>query len=187
VPIRGNANTRLAKVRDGEVDAVVLAYAGLARLGMTGLVSEIFEPDDMVPAPGQGALAVECRTEDAELCALLAAVDDPATRAAVTAERSLLAALEAGCSAPVGAYAIHVPGPAGRLRLHGVVLGVPLASQRPGELDAAAGDGTMVVRECDEAPAADAALFGRELAARMLALGAADLIGARTDRDDAHD
>src|SRR6516165_9322275 len=67
VPIRGNANTRLAKVRDGELDAVVLAYAGLARIGHTDLVSEIFEPEDMVPAPGQGALAVECRADDAEL------------------------------------------------------------------------------------------------------------------------
>jgi len=77
VPIRGNANTRLAKVRDGELDAVVLAYAGLARIGQTELVSEIFEPDDMVPAPGQGALAVECRTDDAELIGLLSAIDHP--------------------------------------------------------------------------------------------------------------
>jgi len=110
VPIRGNANTRLAKVRDGELDAVVLAYAGLARIGSTDLVSEIFEPDAMVPAPGQGALAAECRADDAELTALLATIDHPATRAAVTAERSLLAALEAGCSAPVGAYAVSQAG-----------------------------------------------------------------------------
>ena len=120
VPIRGNANTRLAKVRDGELDAVVLAYAGLARIGHTDLVSEIFEPDDMVPAPGQGALAVECRADDDELAALLATIDHPATRAAVTAERSLLAALEAGCSAPVGAYAVgqagHRPAAPGRRR-----------------------------------------------------------------------
>ena len=81
VPIRGNANTRLGKVRDGELDAVVLAYAGLARIGQTDLVSEIFEPDDMVPAPGQGALAVECRADDAELIGLLAAIDHAATRA----------------------------------------------------------------------------------------------------------
>ena len=78
VPIRGNANTRLGKVRDGELDAVVLAYAGLARIGQTDLVSEIFEPDDMVPAPGQGALAVECRADDAELVGLLAAIDHAA-------------------------------------------------------------------------------------------------------------
>src|ERR1700721_1187659 len=121
VPIRGNANTRLAKVRDGELDAVVLAYAGLARIGHTDVVSEIFEPDDMVPAPGQGALAVECRPDDAELVGLLAAIDHEATRTAVTAERSLLTALEAGCSAPVGAYATGYAG-TGRLRLEAVVL-----------------------------------------------------------------
>jgi hydroxymethylbilane synthase len=187
VPIRGNANTRLGKVRDGELDAVVLAYAGLARIGQTDLVSEIFEPDDMVPAPGQGALAVECRADDAELVGLLAAIDHAATRAAVTAERSLLAALEAGCSAPVGAYAIGQPG-TGRLRLHAVVLGTRSRTPQPGALDAGAANGTIVIRESGEADAGDAARLGRELAARMLALGAADLMRADdTDGDDAHD
>jgi hydroxymethylbilane synthase len=183
VPIRGNANTRLAKVRDGELDAVVLAYAGLARIGQTDLVSEIFEPDDMVPAPGQGALAVECRSADPGLAELLATVDHPPTRAAVTAERSLLAALEAGCSAPVGAYAVgHASGD--RLVLHGVVLGVPAAIPRSAELDATTPRRTMAVRERGEADAADAARLGRDLAARMLALGAADLMRAE---EDAHD
>jgi hydroxymethylbilane synthase len=186
VPIRGNANTRLAKVRDGELDAVVLAYAGLARIGHTDLVSEIFDPDDMVPAPGQGALAVECRADDAALAALLAAVDHPAARAAVTAERSLLAALEAGCSAPVGAYAVGLAG-TDRLHLDGVVLGVRPAPGQPGVLDGSAASGTMMVRERGEASAADAAQLGRELAARMLALGAADLMRAENDGDDGHD
>jgi hydroxymethylbilane synthase len=187
VPIRGNANTRLAKVRDGELDAVVLAYAGLARIGRTDLVSEIFEPDDMVPAPGQGALAVESRTDDAELVGLLASIDHAATRAAVTAERSLLTALEAGCSAPVGAYATGQAG-TGRLRLHAVVLGTRPATPQPGALDAGAADGTIVIRESGEADAGDAARLGRELAARMLALGAADLMRADdTDGDGAHD
>ena len=184
VPIRGNANTRLAKVRDGEVDAVVLAYAGLARLGRAELVSEIFEPDDMVPAPGQGALAVECREEDTELAALLATIDHAPSRTAVTAERSLLAALEAGCSAPIGAYAVQWPA---LLRLQGIVLGIPGASRGGGGPDATAGGGTIVVRERGEGEAADAARIGRELAAWMLARGAADLIGAKSDRDDAHD
>jgi hydroxymethylbilane synthase len=170
VPIRGNADTRLAKIRDGGLDAVVLAYAGLARIGRTDLVSEIFEPDEIVPAPGQGALAVECRAEDTELAALLATIDHAATRAAVTAERSLLAALEAGCSAPVGAYAVAGQGAQDRLVLQGVVLGE-----------------TGSVRECGEAAMADAARLGRELAVRMLALGAADLMGAKTDKGDAHD
>jgi hydroxymethylbilane synthase len=167
VPIRGNAGTRLAKVRDGELDAVVLAYAGLARIGHTDLASEIFEPDSMVPSPGQGALAVECRAEDAELTGLLATIDHQQSRAAVTAERGLLAALEAGCSAPVGAYAAFS---GTRLRLDAVVLGEK-----------------MIVREHGEADATDAARLGRELAARMLALGAADLVGGNTDRNDAHD
>jgi hydroxymethylbilane synthase len=170
VPIRGNANTRLAKVRDGELDAVVLAYAGLARIGHTDLVSEIFEPDDMVPAPGQGALAVECRADNTDLAELLARVDHAPTRAAVAAERSLLAALEAGCSAPVGAYA--VASGVDQLHLEGIVLGGPGGTFQ----------GRMVIRERGEANAADAAGLGRELAARMLALGAAGLMrGENTD------
>jgi hydroxymethylbilane synthase len=184
VPIRGNANTRLAKVTDGELDAVVLAYAGLARLGLTELVSEIFEPDEMVPAPGQGALAVECRTEDTEIAALLATIDHAPSRAAVTAERSLLAALEAGCSAPIGAYAVQWPA---LLRLQGIVLGVPAASRDGGGPHAAASGGMLVVHERGESVLGDPVLLGRELAARMLALGAADLINAKIDRDDAHD
>ena len=187
VPIRGNANTRLAKVHDGEVDAVVLAYAGLARIGHADLVSEVFEPDDMVPAPGQGALAVECRTGDAALAALLAAVDHPATRSAVTAERSLLAALEAGCSAPVGAYACRLAG-TNTLHLEGVVLGAPGASLPPGTVDSGAAAGRMVIRERGEGDAVDAARLGRDLAARMLALGAAGLMRAETSNgNDAHD
>jgi hydroxymethylbilane synthase len=186
VPIRGNANTRLAKVREGELDAIVLAYAGLARIGHTDLVSEIFEPDDMVPAPGQGALAVECRTDNTEVAELLASVDHAPTRAAVTAERSLLAALEAGCSAPVGAYAIQTG--ISRLHLEGVILGVPAASFQPAVLDSAAASGRMVIRERGEADAADATRLGRELAARMLALGAADLMRAeKSNGNDAHD
>jgi hydroxymethylbilane synthase len=195
VPIRGNANSRLARVRDGEVDALVLAYAGLARIGCTHLVSEIFEPESLLPAPGQGALAVECRAGDAALIELLAAVDDDATRAAVSAERSLLAALEAGCSAPVGAFASDAG--RGRLRLDGVVLG---------ELDVSASSEMMVVREHGEAEAADSVRLGFDLAARMLSSGAARLMGApgsvpagaiaastvppdtaTTNRDDTHD
>jgi hydroxymethylbilane synthase len=184
VPIRGNANTRLGKVRDGELDAVVLAYAGLARIGFTDLVTEIFEPDAMLPAPGQGALAVECRSDDAELVALLGLADDAPTRAAVTGERNLLAGLEAGCSAPVGAYATGTD----TLHLHGLVIGITDESgASAGELDETAGSARMVVRERAEGPATRAAELGRDLAARMLARGAARLIGATTNRDDAHD
>jgi hydroxymethylbilane synthase len=185
VPIRGNANTRLGRVHDGELDAVVLAYAGLARIGFTDLISEIFEPDDMVPAPGQGALAVECRTSDTELIGLLSSVDHAPTRTAVTAERSLLAALEAGCSAPVGAYAAGMD----PLRILGVVLGrePDEAVHDADRLDESAGSARMVIRERAEGPAAGAAALGRDLAAAMLARGAARLIGATTNKDDAHD
>jgi hydroxymethylbilane synthase len=177
VPIRGNANTRLAKVRDGELDAVVLAWAGLARIGFTELITEVFETDDMLPAPGQGALAVECRAGDSGLIELLGAVDHPPTRVAVTAERSLLAALVAGCCAPVGGYATvsgATPAGASRVRLAGVVLGMPHA----GGVDVSAGSEMMVMREHGEADAADPTGLGRDLARRMLARGAARLVGA---------
>ena len=106
VPIRGNVDTRIGKVTSGELDAVVVAAAGLRRLGRVDEASELLDPLQMLPAPAQGALAVECRAGDPELAALLAQVlDDEYTRAAVIAERAVLAALEAGCSAPVGALA----------------------------------------------------------------------------------
>lgn len=108
--LRGNVPTRIATVTDGELDAVVLAGAGIRRLGLTDAVTQWLEPTDMVCAPGQGALAVECRADDAAVRAHLEPLDDPATRAAVTAERAVLGALEAGCSAPVGAFATVADG-----------------------------------------------------------------------------
>jgi hydroxymethylbilane synthase len=104
-PLRGNLDTRLNRVSSSDLDAIVVARAGLARLGRLDDVTETLEPVQMLPAPAQGALAVECRAGDARLVALLAELDDADTRAAVTAERALLAELEAGCSAPVGAIA----------------------------------------------------------------------------------
>jgi hydroxymethylbilane synthase len=135
----------------------VLAYAGLARIGHVGAVTQVFEPDEMLPAPGQGALAVECREDDLELAALLRAVTDEASAAAVTAERSLLEALEAGCSAPIGAYAAG----AGQLRMQAAVIS-------PG--------GSRVLRAHGGAPAAGAWQLGRDLAAELLRSGASDLI-----------
>jgi hydroxymethylbilane synthase len=106
VAIRGNVDTRIGKVRSGELDGVVVAAAGLHRLGRIAEATELLDPLQMLPAPAQGALAVECRAADLELArALAAALDDESTRAAVTAERAVLAGLEAGCSAPVGALA----------------------------------------------------------------------------------
>ncbi len=104
VPIRGNVETRLRRVGD-DLDAVVLACAGLARLGLRGHITQTLPTDVLLPAAGQGALAVECRSDRPDLVTALGALDDPDTRAAVEAERALLATLEAGCTAPIGAFA----------------------------------------------------------------------------------
>jgi hydroxymethylbilane synthase len=104
-PLRGNLDTRLNRVSSGDLDGIVVARAGLARIGRLGDITETLEPVQMLPAPAQGALAVECRTGDTWLAELLAELDDADSREAVTAERALLAELEAGCSAPVGAIA----------------------------------------------------------------------------------
>ncbi|MEV0787469.1 hydroxymethylbilane synthase [Streptomyces sp. NPDC050423] len=170
VPIRGNVDTRIGFVRSGELDAVVLAAAGLSRLGRTGEVTDFLSVDTVLPAPGQGALAIECAASSADLAAALAELDDPYTRAAVTAERALLAALEAGCSAPVGALAdLLADGQAvNELRLRGVV---------------GSTDGSSLVQLSTTGPVPtshdDAAALGRELAAEMLAKGAAGLMGER--------
>ena len=103
--VRGNVDTRLRRVAEGAYDAVVLARAGLARLNRLDAVTEVFDPLQMTPAPGQGALAIECRADDAATLSMLEPLDHSDTRAAVTAERALLSALEAGCTAPVGALA----------------------------------------------------------------------------------
>jgi hydroxymethylbilane synthase len=157
VPIRGNAGTRLRQVTDGELDGVVLAAAGLARIGQQNAISQVFEPDEMLPAPGQGALAVECRDDDPELAGLLAAVNDEASMAAAVAERSLLEALAAGCSAPVGGYAAGT----GQLLMRAAVLSP---------------DGTRALRAHGSAPAADARRLGQDLAAELLRRGASDFI-----------
>jgi hydroxymethylbilane synthase len=105
VEIRGNVDTRLRKLDAGEYDAIVLAAAGLERLGLLGRATQIFSVQQMVPSPGQGALAVQVRADANEAAAFVAAIDDPATHAAVTAERAFLARLGAGCRLPVGAFA----------------------------------------------------------------------------------
>ena len=171
VPIRGNAGTRLRQVTGGELDGVVLAAAGLARIGQQNAITQIFEPDEMLPAPGQGALAVECRDDDPELAGLLAAVNDEASMAAAVAERSLLEALAAGCSAPVGGYAV-VPSAGGS---GGVV---PPGQHRQLLMRAAvlSPDGTRALRAHGSAPAADARRLGQDLAAELLRRGASDFI-----------
>ncbi|MFF8271344.1 hydroxymethylbilane synthase [Streptomyces sp. NPDC016562] len=171
VPIRGNVDTRIGYVRDGELDAVVLAAAGLNRIGRGDEATDLLSVDSVLPAPGQGALAVECLASDTDLIAALGALDDPDTRAAVTAERSLLAALEAGCSAPVGAFAdlLDDGQTVNEMRLRGVV----------GTLD-----GTTLVQLSTTGPVPqsydEAMALGRELADEMLAKGAAGLMGERS-------
>ena len=165
VPIRGNVDTRIGKVRSGEVDAVVLARAGLARLDRLADATEVLDPLTMLPAPAQGALAIECRDDDQEVLALLAALEHPDSRTAVAAERALLAHLEGGCTAPVGALALVSEGDDGpELYLRGLVAAV---------------DGTDAVRLSATGPTSDAAGVGRRLAAELLDHGAADLMGVR--------
>ncbi|WP_308104437.1 hydroxymethylbilane synthase [Actinocorallia sp. API 0066] len=159
VAIRGNADTRLGKIASGELDAVVLAHAGLVRIGRTAEIGEVFGPDAMLPAPGQGALALECRADDARLLNILRVLDDPATRAAVTAERTVLAVLEAGCSAPVGAYARLEDGQ--ELSLTAAVVSV---------------DGTRQIRLTASGHPERAEELGRDLAARLFAEGADKLM-----------
>ncbi|MFG2500221.1 hydroxymethylbilane synthase [Streptomyces sp. NPDC048441] len=170
VPIRGNIDTRIGFVHKGELDAVVLAAAGLHRVGRIDEVTDFLSADTVLPAPGQGALAIECAASNASLIAALAELDDPYTRVAVTAERSLLAALEAGCSAPVGALAdLLADGQIVKeMRLRGVV---------------GATDGSTLVQLSTTGPVPEthdqALALGRELAAEMLAKGAAGLMGER--------
>jgi hydroxymethylbilane synthase len=131
----------------------VLGHAGLARIGRLDLVSQVFEPDEMLPAPGQGALAVECKHGDKDLAGWLGEIDDAASRAATTAERALLAALEAGCSAPVGGYASGTDS----LRLDAIVLSA---------------DGGMALRASAVGRAAEAERLGRAVADDLLERGA---------------
>lgn len=160
--IRGNVDTRIGKVTSGEYDAVVLARAGLLRLGRDSEATEVLDPLQMLPAPGQGALAVECRSADTELVAALATLDDPTTRAAVTAERAVLATLEAGCSAPLGALAEVAEGEDGdELWIRAVVL---------------SHDGALSIRRSSTGRPDDATASGHALASEMLAEGAADLM-----------
>src|SRR6185295_10646882 len=105
LPLRGNVDTRVRKVLNGEFDAIILAQAGVTRLGLQAHITETLPLNVMLPAPGQGALAVQCRADDSETLKYLAAIHDPITAAAVSAERAFLAALGGGCSLPVGAFA----------------------------------------------------------------------------------
>lgn len=158
--LRGNVDTRIRKAMNGEYDAIVLAAAGVLRLGLGEHIAEYLPFDVMLPAPGQGALAVQCRADDSAALELLAAIDDPDCRAAVTAERAFLNALGGGCSAPVAAYAqstIH--NPQSRIQMTGLV---------------ASPDGRRAVRVSGEGN--DPLALGAELAQQALAQGAGELL-----------
>jgi hydroxymethylbilane synthase len=164
VPIRGNVGTRLRKLADGEVDALVLATAGLSRLGLLDAGATPIAPSLLLPAPAQGVLAVECRTDDPVTAAQLKIIDHAPTRAAAIAERAFLAALGAGCSAPVGALAelMAEAGAEPAVRLCGLI---------------AAPDGSSVIRARATGAVGDGGAVGRWLAYRLLRDGGAALLG----------
>ncbi len=152
--LRGNVDTRLRKLASGEYDAIVVAKVGLDRLGRADAITEVLSPEVMLPAVGQGALAVETRAAERDLAALLEPLDDPATRAAVTSERALLAELEGGCQVPVGAW--------GRIEDGRLVLDACVASS----------DGADFLRDRVEGPPQRPEALGRELARKLIGAGA---------------
>ncbi len=159
--LRGNVETRLRKLDDGEHDAILLAHAGLARLGYEDRIAQVIPPSELLPAPGQGALGIECRTDDAKTLSALAALNHATTRAAVTAERSALARLEGGCLAALGAWARVEDD---QLRLEVVVLSE---------------DGAQRLDQSGVGQMDNAEQLGISVADQLLAQGAAELLVRR--------
>lgn len=162
--LRGNLDTRLRKLDDGEHDAILLAEAGLTRLGWTDRLAGRIPPEEMLPAPGQGALGIECRSDDVTTQVVLASLDNQATHAAVAAERAALARLEGGCLAALGAWARWE---GDRLRLSVVVLSDDGVSRLDGE----------AIESCSDV--AGAVAVGQTVADDLLARGAAALLRSR--------
>ncbi len=158
VDLRGNLDTRLAKLDRGEMDAIVLAVAGLVRLGWSERITEILEPIACLPAVGQGALAIEARSDDEEVLNLLAVLNDRKTQVAVSAERAFLAVLGGGCQVPVGVHAV--------VNGHKVTLEAAIASL----------DGQRMVRGKETSEEAEAEALGRDLARSLLAAGGDDIL-----------
>ena len=159
VDLRGNLDTRLAKLDRGEVDAIVLAVAGLVRLGWSERVTEILSPEACLPAVGQGALAIEAREDDAETLTMLSVLNDEKTRMAVTAERAFLGVMGGGCQVPVGVHAVMVDDET--VKLKAIIASL---------------DGKTTVEGCEEGPAAQAAVIGEKLADRLLLEGGAVIL-----------
>ena len=158
VPLRGNVETRVSKVTSGEIDAVVVACAGLNRLGLKDKISVVFEPEQFIPSPGQGALSVQVRAEDTELIELVCQLDDEPTRIATQAERHILAVMHGGCSIPLGAYAKIT---------NGII-----------ELDAmiADTDGKNLIKGSRSAPVAQSKICAQKLAEELLGAGGKDIL-----------
>ena len=157
-PLRGNVDTRLRRLDSGDFDAVVLACAGLKRLGLDGRISERLSPDRMLPASAQGVIGLECQSDRHDLRSLLARLDHPPTRQTTLAERTVSRVLEATCQSPVASFA--------GLRDNVITLTALVASA----------DGATVLRRQVEGPAEDAELLGSEVARQLLELGAAALL-----------
>lgn len=151
--LRGNVDTRLRKLDEGQYDAIILASAGLNRLGKSDRITSFIDPTQMLPAIGQGALGIELRVNDAELLEGISFLNHPATATAVTAERAFLLRLEGGCQVPIGAYGTTE---GDTVTLTGLIASV---------------DGKEILKEQATAPAADAARMGTELAEKLLAMG----------------
>lgn len=156
--LRGNVDTRLRKALDGQYDAIILAGAGLTRLGLESHVTQWLPLDVMLPAPGQGALAVQCRADDEETLSLLSALEDVPTRAAVTAERQFLLGLGGGCAVPVAAYAA-VSGQQSTISLSGLVASL---------------DGTKLIKVAGEG--AESVELGNQLAQDAISQGANEIL-----------
>lgn len=156
--LRGNVNSRLAKLDDGRYDAIILAAAGLKRLGMEHRISSAMAPEVSLPAVGQGAVGIECRTDDQETLALLAPLNDPDTWTRVSAERAMNNRLEGGCQVPIAGYSELV---GDQITLRGLV-GEP--------------DGSQMVRDEVSGPRDNAVALGRQLADQLLASGAKDIL-----------
>lgn len=156
--LRGNVDTRLRKLDEGEYDAIILAAAGLQRLGLAGRITQFLPHELCLPAVGQGALAIETRANDARVQRLITCLEDPATRRAITAERTYLAVLEGNCQIPVGVFGQII---GDSLRLDAVILSL---------------DGAQKLRDTICGPCGDAERLGAELAERMLAAGGRELL-----------
>lgn len=164
-PLRGNVNTRLKKLEDGQYDAIILACAGLERLGLEAHISEIFSPDQMLPAAAQGVIGIECLEDRTELLQLLKLLDHAATRTVITAERAVAKQLQADCQSPVATFG----------EIDGTTLNLRAMVASP--------DGREIIREQVSGPADDPEALGISLSGKLLDMGAAALL-AQTGTDE---